>query len=446
MPVFEYKAKDQEGRAVSGTLFGGSLDAAASDLARRGYEVELLEFAQSAGDPIPAEFGAPRGIDAPRQQASDAGAVERSPGERATGVASEEPPIEDPLLQQRSRIITEIVGPLVLAVPLSALLFFFRQLATMLHAGVGLVQSLDTLTSQTADPRLKAIVRELKEHALAGRPITAGLQRYPEVFTPLMVSLIRVGEEMGTMDQSLRLTAGYIEREIELRNLYRRVTFYPKLVIVASILIIFGANALIGSLAPGAPGLSSPLTSPAAWIILAPLIIGGFLFFRVGVKNPQVRRTYDEILQAIPYLGTTIRQLAMAKFGRAFGTMYAGGVSLPRAVKLAADSCGNEYLRAKMYPAAADIQEGGGVTDAFAKTGAFSPIVLDMTRTGETTGNLDQMLIKTAEFYEEEADVRSRQTGLLFGVVCLLIVAVYIGYVVISFYSGYGAGISAAGG
>lgn len=422
MPVFEYTATNPQGEAIRGTLFSQSLAAAAEDLARQGYQVQHVGVASSAGDPVPAEF----------PPAPNAGTESPRPAETPRDITS-----------QRPYIMTDIVGPLVMKVPLSQLLFFFRQLATMLHAGVGMVQSLDTLSNQTHDLRLKNVVRELREHALAGRPISVGMQRYPEIFSPLMLSMIRVGEEGGSMDRSLQQIADYVEHEIEIRNLVRRVTIYPKLVIAASIIIVLGTNAIIASLGKQG-GLDSLLTRPTTWLFLGPLIVGLFLFFRVGLANPRIKHTYDEFLLALPGFGKTVRQLCMAKFGRAFGTLYAGGVAVPRAVELAADACGNEYLRSRMYPAAGRLKEGVGITHAFRETGAFSPIVLDMAHTGETTGNLDFMLNKVAEYYEDEGKTRSVQFGYALGVLALLAVAVYVGYTVITFYAGHFSGLSEA--
>jgi MSHA biogenesis protein MshG len=434
MPVFEYSAVDASGNAVKGTVFGLSLNAVADDLSKRGFTVEQLTVASGVGDPVPREFEVTA---SPLE--GEAGKRSEPGGGSSSESAVAEVRHEDPLLQRRPAIMTEVVGPLN-PVSLSAILFFFRQLSTMLSAGVNMVQSLDTLSKQTSDPRLRTAIKEFREHTLAGRPISAGMQRYPEIFTPVMLGLVRVGEEMGTLDKSLKLLAGYVEQEIELRNLYRRLTLYPKLVIASSIIIIIVANLIIGVIGRGQT-LTSPLTTPETWIILAPLIIFLFLFFRIGVRRPEVRHTYDEVLAKLPYIGKTLTQIAMAKFGRAFGALYAGGVPITKSVQLAADASGNEYLRAKMYPAARDIENGVGVTEAFAKTGAFTPIVLDMTATGESTGNLDTMLGKLAEYYEDEAKTRSTQTAYIFFIVVYLAVAIYVGYVVISFWSGYYGGM-----
>lgn len=404
MPEFEFHATDASGQTVRGTLQGESVADVASLLSHRGLIVSHVALAPEAPSPM-EHYGAP-----PKD-----------------------------ILSPRSAAMTHVVGPLVGKVGLSHLLFFFRQMGVMINAGVPPVQCLDTLATQAGDFRLRKVIQEMAQHVREGRPFTAGMQRYPEVFSPLMVSMVRAGEEGGMMDRSFQLLAQYTQQEIQLRNMVRRLTIYPKVVVAASIGIILAANAII-SMVGSSNRMSSPLTNPATWIILTPLIVALFLFFRVGLAQQTVKQGYDFVLLLIPYLGKTVHQLAMAKFGRAFSALYKGGVPIPKAVHLAADACGSEYLRGKMYPAADALQEGAGIADTFERTGAFSKIVLDMTRTGETTGNLDGMLDKLAEFYEDDAATRATTLAYIVGVLCLLAVAAYVGYMVISFYIGHYGG------
>lgn len=432
MPIFEYQARDERGQDVRGTLHSSSLASAAEDLAKRGFDVEHVGIAQGLDDPVPREFSG----------SSEPSSTLRPEGSgREHASTSEAAP--DPTTQQRSYMQTHVVGQLVGRVPLAQQLFFFRQLGTMLNAGVNIIQSMETLAGQSRDPRLARIIRELAHHAREGRPLSVGMQRYPEVFSPLMLSLIRAGEEGGMLEGSVKQIAQYLEREIELRNLMRRVTIYPKLVIGASIVIVLATNSIIASMGKSG-GLSSPLTQWSTWLVLGPLLIGIYLFIRLGLPNPRVKYNYDQVMLAIPGIGNTVKQLCMAKFGRAFGALYSGGVPVPKATQLAADACGNEYLRARIYPAAKRLEEGAGITETFRATGAFSPIVLDMAQTGETTGNLDAMLQKMAEFYEDEAETRSVQFAYAFGILALLLVAAYVGYVVVSFYMGYFGGMPKA--
>jgi type II secretory pathway component PulF len=423
MPTFEYQAKRSDGTFEKGVVIGSSLDSAAQDLSARGLNVTQLGLAHGAGDPIPSEF-------------SNSAAVRRP-----SPTAAETEPAPNPAAE-RTYFQTSVAGPLIGKVPLTDLVFFFRQSATMLKAGVGMVQTMSTLSAQARDPKLAAVIREISAEVQAGHPISASLRRYPEVVTNVVVSVLEAGERGGFVDDALETIADYLDQEIELRNLYRRATFMPKLELAGSIVVIIGANLIISSINDKAQKLSSPLTNPITWVFLGPLIVAAFLFFRVGLANPNVKTNWDQITSKIPYLGTTLRQIAMAKFGRAFAALYRAGVPLQTTLILAANACGNEYLKALIVPAAHRLEEGEGVAETLAGTNAFSPIVLDMVRTGETTGNLDTMLQKTADFYVEEAKIRQQKLGMTVGLFVLIFVCVYIGYIVISFYVGMGSGIS----
>lgn len=428
MPSFEYTAVNASGQVESGTVLGLTITDAVQQLTDKGLQVERIGAAQFVGDPL-------------ANTATVAPPVER-PRAEASGVHP--PPVTQPDLRQappteaRSYVATSVVGPLVGQVGLDKLMFFFRQFAAMVEAGVPMVQTLDTLTKQTADPRLKHVIQEMKGHVLEGRPISVGMQRYPEIFSPLQISLIRVGEEGGFVAQASRQVADYIEQDVRIRNLYKRSLFMPKMTVIGSIVIIAGANLLIAYLTKGAgQQIWSPLTTVAVWFILGPILIGAFLFFKVGLANPRIRYNWDQFILKIPYLGNTLQQFAMAKFGRAFGALYSGGVAVPRAIQLAADACGNEYLRAQIHPASKRLETGDGISQTMASTNAFTPLVVDMMHTGEATGNLDSMLNKVSDYYEDEAEVRAQQLGKIVGVVAIVIVAIYVLIILIKFYSEY---------
>jgi len=408
MPTFEYTARNADGQVVRGTILGASMDAALGALSGQGLEIQNIGLAATVGDPI-----------------------------------SVPPKVSDGIMQPRSYFQTSVAGAMVDRVPLKDLMFFFRQFATMQKAGVPVVQSLDTLAGQARDGKLSSVIREMRTHVEEGRPISFAMQRYPEVFSALMLSLIRAGEAGGFVDRSCEQLAQYLAQEIELRNLYRRVTFMPKLTILGSMVIILAANAFISSI--GGAQIWSPLTQPITWLYLGPLVVGSWLFFKVGLANPRIRYSWDRFILGVPYVGNTLRQLAMAKFGRAFGALYAGGVGVPQAIQLAADSSGNEYTRSLLYPAATRLQDGGSISETLASTGSLSPLVLDMLHTGETTGNVDQMLTKMAEFYEEETVVRSTQTGNILGVAAIIFVGIYVLIILIRFYGGYFSGMMDAG-
>jgi type IV pilus assembly protein PilC/MSHA biogenesis protein MshG len=420
MPSFEYTAVNAAGQAESGTVLGITITDAVQQLATKGLTVEKINVAQFLGDPLaehPSEVTREASAAAPPPVAAE--------GQRNA------PPVEP-----RSYMATNVVGPLVGGVGINNLMFFFRQFGTMLDAGVPIVQTLDTLGKQSRDSKLSHVIGEIKGHVLAGRPISAGMQRYPEVFSPLHVSMVRAGEEGGFLALSLKQVAEYMEVDIRIRNQYKRALFMPKLTVIGSIVIIGLANWFISSFTTGAT-IWSPLTNWANWVFFGPILIGGWLFYKVGLANPAIRYKWDAFILKVPYLGHTLEQFAMAKFGRAFGALYAGGVPIPKAIQLAADSCGNEFLRGQIHPASRRLEEGDAITDTMRSTNAFTPLVLDMMHTGETTGKVDTMLTKVSEYYEDEAEVRSHQLGRVVGVLAIILVAIYVLIVLVKFYTGY---------
>ncbi|MBC8063786.1 MAG: type II secretion system F family protein [Chlorobia bacterium] len=433
MPSYEYTAVNATGQAESGTVLGMTLSDAAKQLADKGLQVEKINVAEFVGDSLANSMVTPPPVEVPRAEQ----ATVQPPPVAQEGLR-DAPPTE-----ARSYVATNVVGPLVGRVGLNQLMFFFRQFAAMVEAGVPMVQTLETLTKQTHDPRLKHVINEMKGHVLEGRGISTGMQRYPEVFSPLHVSLIRAGEEGGFLADASKQVANYIEQDVRIRNQYKRALFMPKITVIGSIVIILAANFIIGWATGGkGQGINSPLTTIAVWVVLGPILVGAFLFFRVGLANPRIKYNWDRILLSVPYLGNTLQQFAMAKFGRAFGALYSGGVNIPKAVQLSADACGNEYLRAQIHPTSKRLETGDQITETMRSTGAFTPLVLDMMHTGETTGNLDSMLNKVSDYYEDEAEVRAQQLGKVVGVAAMVLVGAYVGYVVITFYmkmvSGYG--------
>lgn len=423
MPVFEYQAMDDGGKSVRGTIVGDSMDMVARRLAEQGLNVSQLGMAQSTGDPL---HGFVSSSETPRSNDG------RGYGPRAENSAR----IEAPPTEARHRFQTDLIGPLMGGVPLSKLQFMFRQLGTMLNAGIEYRQCLDTLAKQS-DGKLRDVLTELRDHVAAGRPISVGMQRYPEVFSPLMMSMMRAGEKGGMQgDMCLRL-ADYIQRDIELRNLIRRETFYPKLVFVLSIIIITSVNVIIGIVAAGKQGITA---ETFIWLIVAACVVAGFIFRKFMLQNPAIKHSWDGFLLGVPYIGNMVHGFSMAMFGRAFGALYEAGVPMGEAMKLGADSCNNEAVRAKIYPIVHRLDEGQGVYETFAQSGAFTPIVLDMVKTGEMTGNMHDMLIKVSEFYEDEGQTKAKQAASVYGAGMLIIVGIYVAYVVIKFYMGYAMG------
>ncbi|MBX3097367.1 MAG: type II secretion system F family protein [Fimbriimonadaceae bacterium] len=442
MPLFEYVARDRDGNVQRGNVLGDSQNTAVEKLARQGLIVTGIRLGADDLQPAPSQKVAPQPAAATAGVAPPGVGVEGrgNPGFDAGANVQTEP-------RGQASVLSSSLG---VAVKLENLQFFFRQFAAMTKAGVNPAQSLSTLAKQSTDPKLARILREASEAVAAGYPMSATLQRYPEVFSPLMISMVRAGETGGYLDEQCLRLSDYIQQDLNLRNLIRRETFMPKLTLICSIFIILCGNFLIDLLArligvTPALHLWSPLTTAAPWFFIVPALILVFVFRRVLLQKGAIKELWDGFILRLPFIGKVAHGFAMAKFGRSFGALYAGGVGIPEATRLAADACGNFRTRALIYPAVEELKSGKGIAETWAKTGAFSPIVLDMARTGEMTGNVDQMLVSVAEYYEDDGKTKARSMAKIYGVILLILVAIYVAYVVYNFFVGYvGAAIQIA--
>jgi type II secretory pathway component PulF len=420
MPTYQYRAIDQNGQRQSGSVDNVSREAAAKELAKRGWIVQEVVAAPVAGDPIPAGFGRPASPPPAQPEPATNGHAPAPPD--ATAAAPPKDAANPPRSSAFKRHVTE---PVFGKPPLGPLAFFFRQLAAMLNAGVNPVSALDTMISQTPSAKLRPVITAMRDAAQRNEPLSSAMRQYPAVFTPLMISLCVAGEEGGFQVDALRQCADYIEKEVALRNMIRRATFLPKIQLLVALGIIGGANAIANSVA-GRAVFDSPLNRLSTWYVLGPLLIGLFLFFRSGMTVPSIKHGWDRFVANIPIIGTPVRQFAMAKFGRSLGALYRGGVAIPTAIQYAADSCGNEHIRQQLLFAPRAISQGASIGESLAATGALSPTVLNMIRTGEATGNLDGMLNSMADYYEEEAGVRAIQLSHVLTVCVALFVIIYL--------------------
>lgn len=339
--------------------------------------------------------------------------------------------------------------PLFGGVPLKTLAMFFRQFATMLAAGVPIYQALETLGNQRGgNARLRRVLNDIRNSILAGERLADAFDKHPAVFSPIIRAMIRVGETSGALENILRQIANYLENELELRRLLSRVTFYPKLVLFFAILIPGLIPALITMVgAQGGAPVGETLAN-IAWtyikILLAIFVV--WAAFRLAMQAQGFRYAWGLFTVSLPWIGFTVRQLALARFARALSALYGAGLPLSQAIRYAADATGNEYLRSRIQPAGSKLEAGYSITDTFASTGVFPQMVMDMVATGENTGELGFMMDKVAEYYEEEGKLRSHQAGYVFGVLVYRGVAIYVAIILIQFYAGYFSSIFSAAG
>ncbi len=396
MPIFEYEAVDGAGQALKGTVMGADLQSVGVVLQQRGLQVHKLQTALSA-DPLNAVPPAPQ-------------------------------PKADPAAVPFGRQVIHAGDGIV---PLTQMAVFTRQLAILLNAGINPHECFANLQKQTQHPVLIRFCDEARDETQKGGFLSPIFDRYSNTFSPLYRALLKAGERGGFVVQALTEIAGYLEAEIALRNKYRMATIYPKLLAAAGFVIILLAN-WIGSEVAGRKIFNSPLHEPRVWFILGPVLIGMFLFFRYGGRNAEIRAGYERFLASLPWFGATTRQFAMAKFGRAFGALYRSGMTPSESLDLASQATGNLAIERAIQPAVESLRQGKGITESLSVTNVFDSTVLQMMSTGERTGEIDQMMGKLAEYYEQEASVRAKQTATATGVLVLMGVMIYFGFMILS--------------
>lgn len=351
-----------------------------------------------------------------------------------------------------------MIFPIFSGVVVKDLAPFYRQFATLINAGLPLHQALVALESNTENRKLKEIARLGQQQVLAGGKFSDVMAAHPWIFQPMQIELVRAAEQGGMLDRTLLQIADYVEHELEIRRLISRETLYPKFVIFVAIMILgkpgfLGGMPAIAKLVVGSMGKLEEVytgwnylmdTVGLALQMLVPILalVALCRLFLFNIKP--VREGYDHVKMAIPVLGKLVRQFSIAKFARTFAALYRGGFSMSTALQISGDACGNAVLRDAAHRAIPVAENGGLVSEALNRSGAFSPIAVDLFRTGETSGNLDDMLDKVADFHENEARSKSHMAAVAFGVLVFLVVALLVGRAIIGQYMGYASGISSA--
>lgn len=350
------------------------------------------------------------------------------------------------------------VYPLVSGVVTKDLAAYYRQYATLINAGLPIYQTLVALEGNTNNSRLKEVTRHGQEQVQAGGKFSDVMAAHPWIFPPMHMELVRASEKGGMLDKVLLQLADYTEHELAMRRLISAETFYPKLVLFFALMMLGGhffetampavARLVLGGMGKDNYGMSEYLGDTLGFglMLLAPILILVVIFrlFLFNVKG--VREGYDTIKSGIPILGGIIRMFALAKFTRTFAALYKGGFSMSTTLQISGEACGNVLFRNMANQAIPHVERGGLVSDMLKRSWVIPALATNMFRTGETTGGMDEMLDKIADFYEAEARVKARQLALVFSVVVLLLVGTLVGLAVIRFYSGYSSGISNAAG
>lgn len=295
---------------------------------------------------------------------------------------------------------------------------FTRQMATMMRAGVPLIQSFDIVADGVTNPKMKEVIQGIKSHVEGGNSFADALQKYPLYFDDLFVSLISAGEQSGALETMLDRVAIYKEKSEQLKLKIKKALKYPmSVMIVAGIVTVILLVKVVPTFAElfGSFGAELPMPTQVAinmsewlqaWGIVAGLILGGigYAFSEAKKRSQAVRDALDKMYLKMPIVGDLVLKATVARFARTLATTFAAGVPLIEALKSCADACGNVVYYRAIMKIRDEVASGQQLTFSMKQTGIFPPMAVQMTSIGEEAGSLDGMLDKVATYYEAEVD------------------------------------------
>jgi type IV pilus assembly protein PilC len=325
---------------------------------------------------------------------------------------------------------------------------FSRQFATMVEAGISVVSALVILEQQTDDVVLAAVIDEVREQVEAGALLSEAMARYPNTFNRLYVAMVEAGEAAGVLDVVLDRVALQIEKEQKIKRRVRGAMIYPTVVLTFAFLVLTGLLMFLvpvfvkifDTLGGELPTLTQYVLHisnglRSYWYIIFPLIgLSLFAFFR-WKKTETGRQVWDRFKLRIPMsIGTVVRKVAMARWSRTLSTLIASGVDIMKALDITAQTSGNWVVETATQGVRVRVQEGASIAQPLIESPIFPPMVSQMVKIGEETGELENMLSKVADFYEDEVDAAIQALTSIIEPIMMIGVGIMVGIIVIAMY------------
>lgn len=350
-------------------------------------------------------------------------------------------------IKQKPKDLFENVSFLQPKIQHHDIIIFCRQFSTMIDAGLPIIQCLDILQAQQDNKSFKKMLHEIKTSVESGQTLAESLKKYPQHFDDLFVNMVAAGEAGGILDVILRRLSAYMEKAAKLKAQVKGAMTYP----IITLIIAFGVVAVI--LVFVIPvfeemfrDFGSALPAPTQMIInMSDFVIGNILYiiiaivlfifaFRRFLKTERGRAFFDDKLLKLPIIGILLRKVAVARFTRTMGTMLASGVAILEALDIVAKTSGNKTIENALYSVRTSIAEGQTIADPLSRTGVFPPMVCQMIAVGESTGAVDAMMEKIADFYEEEVDQAVENLTAMIEPIMIVFLGIIIGGLVVSMY------------
>jgi type IV pilus assembly protein PilC len=329
-----------------------------------------------------------------------------------------------------------------------SLQIFSRQFATMIDAGLNIVGALVILEEQTVDKYLAEIIKELRADVEGGLLLSQAMARHPKVFSRLYVSMVEAGEAAGILDIVLDRVAFQIEKETQIKRRVKGAMIYPTMVMIFATLVLVGMllflipifEKIFKELGGELPKLTQIVLGMSHllqndWYIIFPAVIGSIVFFFRWKKSEGGRKNWDRFKLRLPMkIGDVVLKITMARFSRTLSTLVASGVDIIKALEITATTSGNWVIEQALGDVRARVHEGVTIAQPLIENPIFPPMVSQMVKIGEETGELEKMLGKIADFYEDEVDSSIQTLTSIIEPIMMIGVGMMVGVIIISMY------------
>lgn len=330
-------------------------------------------------------------------------------------------------------------------IKLKDMVVFTRQLATMINAGVPLIRSLATLQAQTENPNFKNRITQITKDIESGSNFADALEKHSEVFSPIYINMVRAGEAGGILDEILKKLALQQEKDAKIRGKFKSAMTYPiiLLTITSSVFIVLMAFVMprIGKIIIdlGGPDAELPALTRVLlgisdfmvgqWYVILGVTLVTVYFLRRYVKTTAGRRKKDELLLKVPILKTVIIKVAIARFARIFASLMSAGVSVTETLRVTSKAIGNAVVEDELLLATKTVENGQQLSNSLADSKVFPQIVSQMMAVGEETGKTGEILLKIADFYEDEVDVTVDSLSSILEPIMIVVMGVMVGLI-----------------
>jgi type IV pilus assembly protein PilC len=327
------------------------------------------------------------------------------------------------------------------------LALFTRQFSVMLDAGLPLVQCLSIMAEQQESQLFKQTLNQVREDVEAGSMLADALRKHPKVFDRLFVNMVAAGEAGGILDIILKRLSVFVEKAVKLKRAVVSASVYPLIIVAVAIIVVFVIMLwVIPVFATLFEGLNAPLPLPTRLVMWTSAALGQFILpvlvfvglmaagFRYYYKTEKGRLAIDRTILALPLFGDVMKKIAIARFSRTLSTLLSSGIPILEGLEITATTAGNVVIQNGLMQARKEISEGKTLVDPLKRMKIFPPMVTQVVAVGEQTGELDQMLDKMADCYEEESDAAIANFLTMLEPLMIIFLGVVIGGIVVSMY------------